>query len=444
LRARKQRVTVAIDLDSVPLGIDKPSLYRTAATLGTQTTHFWSPAGVSAGGEKKLSIQLTQPRQLYTVAQHTFRRPLDLSGRNFVFVTYGASPSVGSARFILDFNRRHRGSVSFSLPSGRTTRTIALTLAQAQPHATRGQLQHVVSVRVATDSRTSDGLLTLGTVGVSASTDRVGVTYPLPCGVEYAEPQAPKDVRVHAGNCTLSATVPRDAVGRHARIVAEGRVAERAGAPVLFVKTAATSYTWSVNAPENGTLVLNQGFDPHWTLTSGGTRERSTPAFSVTNSFPISRGPHNGTISLAGSSSVAQGIGLSGATLAGLLLVGFAPAPRPRRRKRRSSAREAKVRAYPFHRRSPGFWALMGGAVTIALLLPASLALGGGAAAALLVRYRFAWWHLAGAAGAIVLAAPILAAVSDAAADTAALEALMLFALALVMLGSAQRRRYRR
>jgi hypothetical protein len=86
----------------------------------------------------------------------------------------------------------------------------------------------------------------------------------------------------------------------------------------------------------------------------------------------------------------------------------------------------------------------MGGAVTIGLLLPASLALGGGAAAALLVRYRFAWWHLAGAAGAIVLAAPILAAVSDAAADTAALEALMLFALALVMLGSAQRRRYRR
>ena len=140
-----------------------------------------------------------------------------------------------------------------------------------------------------------------------------------------------------------------------------------------------------------------------------------------------------------------QGLGVSGAALVGLLLIGFGPAASSTRRRRRATGRpgRARERALLGKRRAPGFWALVGGALILGVLAPASLPVGFAAGAVLAAVYRFAGWHYAAAAGFVVLAALALAPISSPAADTAALESLILLTSSLAAILAAQRKRLR-
>jgi hypothetical protein len=443
------KIVVALDIDSLPFGLREPALYSRSTRIADGGASFWTAVGATAREStvhsEAASLRVGTSRKLYTVATHGFSKPVDWGGREFVFLRYRADAGLGQVRLLVDFDRARRRSVSFRLPSASRWRTVALNLSDATGGFTPApsDWRHIVSLRIATDSRATTGTLQLSRMDLSPRVDALAVAQPLPCNAQLNAVARPSRLRVRLDRCRVVVEAPRREIGRHETVVLDARpVVERPTMPVRFSRVGPTSYSWSVNAPHVGSLVLNQGFDPHWTLETATRSVQAIPAFSVVNGFRLPAGGSSGTIRFEDASSVSQGTGVSAAALASLLLLALRrPSKRIQLERRSRCTRRAKRRWPTLARRAPGYWTLVSGALVIGFLTPATVVGGALAALALLALYRIQWWHCLIVATVLIGAAAVLERVSSSAADTVAFESLGVSFVALLLLVTRQRER---
>jgi len=450
--ARAGHLIVSLDTSSLPLGLQDKSLYTVAKTVTSSPGSFWAiledkaaRASPNLKPDAPLVILISGPRRLYTIAQHTFATPQDWRRRDYLFLKFGGDAGGSTYNLFVDFNRRHIGSAEYELPGGQSTsRTVALSTADARSAIPAGEWRHVVSVRITSDSRNITGSLSLGTLGISGRVGPVSVRYPVPCALGRRSFLEGSGLSVRRYPCALSLKVRPTSLNT-ARVSEGSSIEEHPAAQVAYRRTAPTSYVFAVKSHTRGWLMLNQSFDSRWILDTGGTVARPTPLYSAVNGYAIGGGTHSGTVSLRGSQAATAGVSISAVCLIGLLGLAIAdPAVSrlsPNRRRRRRSRRNWTFPRIP--RRSPSFWT---GCIAVIAVVAAgrSVALSIGLGALILLVYRVQWWMCLASAALLIAIAPFVAMVTPVGADALAVDVIALLIGAVVLILLEERRRFAR
>lgn len=139
--------------------------WRVVDTRGVDMKATGGPDGTNA-----VTVRLGRGRTSFTAAQWTFTRPQNWFGHRWLFVTFRGHASGRTYSFFVDFRPRHANSEGFSIvDTSDAWRAVALDL--SAPDFGRGpfDLRHVVSVRVATDSKAQAGAFNVGRLTLSPS-----------------------------------------------------------------------------------------------------------------------------------------------------------------------------------------------------------------------------------------------------------------------------------
>ena len=289
-----------------------------------------------------LGLILHPGRAFYTVVEHRFARPLDWRARRYLYLTYKGTVSGATYRFFLDFGRQRVHSASWSFTDdSRSWKRVAFSTRTPERGLPPLTWRHVVSVRIATDSKNQVGVLELGRLSLSPLEPTVAFRYALPAsrGPRVAA-LGGRSARVTGSATQLRLRIREDALGQGYRVVVRprGPIRERPAEPVRFVRTGETTYRYSVDTRSRGVLVLGQAYDRLWTAADSGVRMKPVPVFAAINGYLLGEGRHTGTISFGGQTSGHEGMLISAFSL--LVLVPLAGAgPRLRRWKNRPPVR---------------------------------------------------------------------------------------------------------
>ncbi|HEY3019966.1 MAG TPA: hypothetical protein VGJ32_07215, partial [Solirubrobacteraceae bacterium] len=336
LSAARGRAVYALDLGDAQKYVAGTGFARASDALAPDLRRFFralEPRRVSLTptrgerGAPALNVSLYPGRERYTVLEHLFARPQDWRGRGYLALRYRGSGDGAAYRVIADFTGDHRGSASFPLvddAAGWHTRL--LSLRSGSPRDARSPWRHVVSLRLATDSKDSPGSLDLERLAVSPVVTGLTIPYTVP-GLSRAALIGADDARgrsVRVRTRRAGETVRVRAPTAHTRglrvFIGPRRLAERPAPRVRFTRDSQTRYRFAVDAPQRGYLVLGQGYDARWRTGGAG----AVPVLGTINGFALGAGPHRGIIAFAGQSSAVTGAALSlAAWLALLVLIGW-------------------------------------------------------------------------------------------------------------------------
>lgn len=139
------------------------SRWRAVTTAGVRV-------GVSSGiGERFVRFDFGAARETFTVAQLTFQSPQDWSGRRFLFLPFRGTASGLPYTFFIDFAADHVNSAAYRLVDTSTdTNIVPFELGAKSSGRRAADWGHVVSVRIATDSKDDRGAFELGAMRLSA------------------------------------------------------------------------------------------------------------------------------------------------------------------------------------------------------------------------------------------------------------------------------------
>jgi hypothetical protein len=320
------KVEYVVDLSQGPF-VAAPSVPQ-----GTYARDFWRPQdshGIStkvihAAGTAGAQLTLTGTRRFYTVAFHRFAQPQSWAGRTFALLRYRGSGDGTHYSVLVDFNEQRTDFASFPLvDSSPGWHTLAMAIKRGA-----GSWSHILSLRVATASKSDPGRITFGGVRLLFPT-RLVERLRLPTRIA-AEPRVlgakTSSFRVRVvrsgGLSTVTVSMPLGGAAGHARlwIPQLHRIQVRPAVPVSFHADGPAGWRYSFRAPRRGFLVLNQTYDPHWSATSGSRTRSSVPITSLVNGFSLGPGNHVGVVQFRGRSLVKLGILLSLGALAMTLL----------------------------------------------------------------------------------------------------------------------------
>lgn len=146
-----------------------------AVAEGTSRWRAVTIAGVQVGvgkagtGERFVRFDFDDARETFTVAQLTFESPQDWSGRRFLFLPFRGTASGLPYTFFVDFAADHVDSAAYRLVDTSTdTNIVPFELGAKSRGRSAADWAHVVSVRIATDSKDDRGSFELGAMRVSA------------------------------------------------------------------------------------------------------------------------------------------------------------------------------------------------------------------------------------------------------------------------------------
>lgn len=311
------KVEYLVDLSQGPFveGRSVPQGNSAAKFWQLQDPHGISTRVVHAAGNVGAELTLTGTRRFYTVAFHRFGRPQSWSGRTYALLRYRGSGDGTHYNVLVDFNEQRTDFASFPLvDSSPGWHTLAMPIKRRA-----GTWSHILSLRVATASKSDTGRITLGGVRLLFPT-RLVERLQLPTPVNAAPrivgvTTSSYKVRVlrDGGRSTVTISMPRRGAAGQARlwIPALHRVHARPPVAVSFHADGPAGWRFAFHSPRRGFLVLNQTYDPHWVATGGSRARLSVPVTSLVNGFSLGPGNHVGVVQFRGRSLVRLGILLS-------------------------------------------------------------------------------------------------------------------------------------
>lgn len=451
----RQKEVVALDVNSLPLGREAQGLYRSADVVGPPSRSYWTvldpeavrthPLTSPPPAHHGLRLVISGGRSFYTILQHTYVKPRDWSGRNYVFFTYRGIGSGQTYHLYIDFDRKHLHSASYDVvDSDGGWHTLALSTRSPDHGAAPFAWRHVVSVRLTADSRDLVGRIVVGAVGLSARVHPVAIDIPTPCGIGGKAIVRGSGVDAVRRSCALDLAVDLGDLGPAAKVYAGRPVHELPSAKLAFTRTSPTSYGFAVDSKTPAWLVLDQGYDQHWRARLGGQSVRALPLFSVVNGFPLAAGLHTGTIRFAGTGWVTTGAVISAAALLALVALLVLNPALPGRTRKRANVLRAHRPMPRWSRRRPTYWTACLALAAVVLAGPLSVAATLVLGLAIVLVYRVTWWMCAAAAGVLLVTAPLVAERSGSAANVVALDILFLIACTVGLIVFALRARFER
>jgi hypothetical protein len=338
LTSARAKLAYALDVDDLQKWGQEPDYFASGQTLGGNTADFWrvtEPEAVkTTPASGSLGVSLDRPRQRYTFIRHNFFKAQNWRNRPYMALKYRGTGSGRNYFFIIDFGSSKRSSAAYPfVDTSGTWRTQAFSL--RTPIWTKGRQDwsHVTSIRMASDSRAaSNDVLELGTLRISKLQSSIDVRYP----VQASPAQRPailtsprndfsrRLARIPALSTELDATLPFSALGQGFRLIVSTTkpVSERPAPAVRFERASPTSYRFSFDSSSAGVLMLGEGYDPEWRLTSKSGDE-PLPAFGAVNGLFLGPGSHTGSISFTGQRFAPLGIVLSLLSLIAIFVLVF-------------------------------------------------------------------------------------------------------------------------
>lgn len=269
-------------------------------------------------------IALNPTRRYHTFVEHDFGRPLDWSGIDHLFLRFRGDGRGATYRLLVDFNHAHHSSASLLF---RDEHAGWSTLVFGGVGIGSGKSQdwsHVISIRLATDNRSTSALVGLGELRVSLGAKQ---TLRLPLVPVAKTRQATFGTgrqAIKGGAHALALHLSPRLLASNERVIVAPL--EHADAPVppqvAFTRTGPTGYSFSFRSRTPGVLMLDQSYDPRWQLKAAGRTLEPVSTFGLVNGYLLPAGDYTGSIAFNGESVGELGAGVSGVSL--LLLIGLA------------------------------------------------------------------------------------------------------------------------
>jgi hypothetical protein len=316
-----------------PAEIERP--LRTAAlgrgsvdvTPGTPR-NFWriiEPARVQTTAMRDgVLLALNPTRRYHTFVEHAFGRGLDWSGIDHLFLRFRGVGSGAIYRLLVDFNHAHRNSASLlfrDVHSGWSTLVFGgVGIGSAKPE----DWSHVVSIRLATDDRSTSALVGLGKLRVSLGAKQT-LRFPLvPVAMKRHATFGNGRQAIKRGAHALALQLSPRLLASDERVIVAPVTRSDGPAPpqVAFTRTGPASYRFRFRSRTPGVLMLDQSYDPRWQLKTAGRTLEPISTFGLVNGYLLPAGDYTGSIAFNGENVGELGAGVSGLSL--LLLIGVA------------------------------------------------------------------------------------------------------------------------
>ena len=338
---RRLRREITLDSAKVAYSVDlSEGPYRgdAAVPLGSPGEAFWHVQDtVGIAGRKAIAsvgstllLTLAGRRRFYTFAYHAFARPQSWASRTYVVLHFLGAGDGARYSVLADFNKRHTNFASFSvIDTHRGWQTVALPILKSV-----GDWHHVVSIRVASQSKSGRAAIGLGPVALLFPTSLIKDV-----DLATSSGAVPRVAGWGARKVRLTRASSEDGIAVHARIPSRlvsrplwlvigprRRVVEAPLVPVRVKGGKTARYTYSFNASRRGVLVFDQTYDARWVATDGARNAQPTgPVMSLVDGFSFKPGRHAGSVAYKGRTLVRLGALLSalGPVLALTLLLVF-------------------------------------------------------------------------------------------------------------------------
>lgn len=122
----------------------------------------------SVGGAPATEFDMGPGRHFFTVAQHTFLKPLDWAGRNYMYLPFRGTASGQVYGVFVDFDPSHLNSAKYVIVDTSTGWTqLALDLRTPLGGTPPFDWKHVRSVRISSVSPGDRGSFSLGALTIS-------------------------------------------------------------------------------------------------------------------------------------------------------------------------------------------------------------------------------------------------------------------------------------
>ena len=261
------KVEYLVDLSQGPFAEGR------SAPQGNAASEFWHPQdphGIStnvvhAVGKVGIELNLTGTRRFYTVAVHKFAQPQSWAGRTYALLHYRGSGDGTQYDVLVDFNEERTDFASFPLvDSSPGWHTLAMSIKRDA-----GSWSHILSLRLATASKSDPGRITLGGVRLLFPTRLVeriqlptrATSSPRILGAKTSSYRV--GVVRRRGRSTVTISMPRRGAAGRARlwIPPLHRVRAKPAVAVSFRPDGPAGWRYSFRAPRRGFLVLDQTYD---------------------------------------------------------------------------------------------------------------------------------------------------------------------------------------
>lgn len=452
---RRGQLAASFDVNALPLGLGTSALSRSVRLAAPPALSYWEDLDAAAVHAQRidtrragrgLNLRISSGRRFYTIIQHSYDRPRDWSGRGYLFFSYQGTGTGDTYHLYVDFDRRHVHSASYDIvDTGHAWRTLALSTRRPDHGTGPFTWKHVVSIRLASDSKDMTGAITVGRLGLSRRLNLVPVNVSVPCSLTGALSVQGAGITARRRSCGIQVGVNPHRVQSVGRVIEAQPIHEKQPARISYVRRGATSYTFAIDSNAPAWLMLDQAYDPHWTMRIGNSSASATPLYSVVNGYRVPPGVHAGTVTFSGSGWVGASAALSAVSAAALLgLVFVNPRPISRRKRVRHAPARWLRRPRLGRRPRPTFWTLCVALATVAIVGPLSLLASVVVAAAIVAIYEVAWWMCLVFAAGLLAVAPVVATRSAGAANILAFDVLLLVGVAVVLVGLEERSRFTR
>jgi hypothetical protein len=329
LRQHRNRILYSYTPTATQRPLQSTALDRGATDVSPVAPRdFWriiEPARVqSTPVPKGVLLGLNPTRRYHTFAEHAFGRTLDWSGIDHMFLRFRGVGQGATYRLLVDFNRAHRNSASLlfsDVHAGWSTLVfggVGIGSAKSQDWS------HVISIRLATDDRSTSALVGLGKLRVSLGGKRTLRLPLVPVAKKRLATFGNGRQAVKGGAHTLTLRLSPRLLASNERVIVAPVAPANAPAPpqVAFTHVGPTSYRFSFRSRTPGVLMLDQSYDPRWQLKAAGRTLEPISTFSLVNGYLLPAGDYTGSITFSGESVAELGAGVSGVSL--LVLIGLA------------------------------------------------------------------------------------------------------------------------
>jgi hypothetical protein len=326
LDSRAERAIFADTPAQIQTPLSAGELESQALDVAPDPNTFWrvlEPDHVRATAQGGLLLALSPTRHLHTIVEHHFARALDWSGANHLLLRFRGTGTGATYRFVVDFNRVHHRSASLFFTDRRSGWQTASFAGVGIGSTAPERWSHVTAIRLATDDRTTSGLLEIGALRIATAPPRTIRLPVAPLPRTQVVNVAGKRLVVPPDATHLTVKLSPRQLLSGGRVVIGGALL-RSGAPgqVHFARTGATSYRFTVASRRPGVLQFAQAYDPRWQVTIDGRSLKPTSGFGLVNTYLVPAGHYTGTIRFAGNGFEVLGAAISAGSL--LLLAGVA------------------------------------------------------------------------------------------------------------------------
>jgi hypothetical protein len=329
LRRHRDRILYSYTPQAIQRPLQSPALNRGAIGVSPVAPRdFWriiEPARVqSTPTPEGVLLGLNPMRRYHTFAEHAFGKTLDWSGIDHMFLRFRGVGQGATYRLLVDFNRAHRNSASIlfnDVHAGWSTLVfggVGIGSARSQDWS------HVISIRLATDNRSTSALVGLGKLRVSLGAKQTLRLPLVPVAKTRNATFGAGRQAIKGGAHALELRLSPRLLAADERVIVAPVARPHAPAPphVAFTRTGPASYTFSFRSRTPGVLMLDQSYDPRWQLKAAGRTLKPISTFGLVNGYLLPAGDYTGSLAFNGEGVGELGAGVSGISL--LVLIGLA------------------------------------------------------------------------------------------------------------------------